>query len=59
MFYPATATLTMKSMRVTVSSDKVENPVAVRYAFENCPEGTLFNVEGLPASYFRTDDWSE
>lgn len=42
---------------VTVFSDKVKNPVAVRYAWENNPEdANLFNAEGLPASPFRTDN---
>ena len=31
--------------------------VAVRYAFRNVPEATLFNTSGIPASSFRTDDW--
>lgn len=30
---------------------------AVRYAFRNVPEATLFNTSGIPASSFRTDDW--
>ncbi|MBN1669862.1 MAG: sialate O-acetylesterase [Kiritimatiellae bacterium] len=43
---------------VVVSSDKVDNPVAVRYAWADDPEGcNLFNSDGLPASPFRTDDW--
>ena len=43
---------------VVVSSDKVPQPVAVRYAWADNPEGcNLYNKEGLPASPFRTDDW--
>ena len=43
---------------IIVSSDKVKNPVAVRYAWSMYPEGcNLFNNAGLPASPFRTDDW--
>jgi len=43
---------------VVVSSAKVPNPAAVRYAWEINPEGcNLFNAAGLPASPFRTDDW--
>ncbi len=43
---------------VIVSSDKVSNPVAIRYAWSDNP-GTLdfYNKEGLPALPFRTDDW--
>lgn len=43
---------------VIVSSDKVEKPAAVRYAWADNPEGcNLYNKEDLPASPFRTDDW--
>ena len=44
--------------RVVVWSDRVSNPVAVRYAWGDNPEGAnLYNREGLPASPFRTDRW--
>lgn len=43
--------------KVIVSSDEVKEPVAVRYAWADNPEATLYNAEGLPASPFRTDDW--
>jgi sialate O-acetylesterase len=43
---------------VVVSSPKVPEPVAVRYAYamsgDDC---NLYNNEGLPASPFRTDEW--
>jgi sialate O-acetylesterase len=42
---------------IVVSSDQVANPVAVRYAFTNGSEASLFNKEQLPASSFRTDTW--
>jgi sialate O-acetylesterase len=42
---------------VIVSSPKVEKPVAVRFAFDQVAEPNLQNVEGLPASAFRTDKW--
>ncbi len=42
-----------------VWSELVKKPIAVRYAFDNCTKGTLFNTEGLPASSFRTDNWVE
>ena len=45
---------------VMVSSDKVPNPVAVRYAWANWhPWANLFNKDGMPALPFRTDDWPE
>lgn len=43
--------------QVVVSSPKVGNPAAVRYAWANNPACNLYNKEGLPASPFRTDDW--
>jgi sialate O-acetylesterase len=43
---------------LVVSSDKVPNPVAVRYAFTMNPDGAnLYNKDGFPASPFRTDNW--
>lgn len=45
--------------KVIVWSDKISNPVAVRYAWADNPEGAnLYNKEGLPASPFRTDGWT-
>ncbi len=44
--------------KIIIWSDKVPNPVAVRYAWADNPDGEkLFNTEGLPASPFRTDSW--
>jgi sialate O-acetylesterase len=42
---------------VVISSDKVPNPIAVRYAWADNPACNLYNAEGLPASPFRTDDF--
>ena len=48
----------IKDNKVIVSSNKVEKPVAVRYAFSMNPvRANLYNREGLPASPFRTDTW--
>ncbi|MDP4238169.1 MAG: sialate O-acetylesterase [Bacteroidota bacterium] len=42
--------------KVIVWSDKINLPVAVRYAWADNPQGSnLYNREGLPASCFRTD----
>ena len=41
--------------KVIVSSPKVPNPVAVRYAWADNPAASLYNLNGLPASPFRTD----
>jgi sialate O-acetylesterase len=43
---------------VKVWSDKIEKPVAMRYAWADNPENAnLYNKENLPASPFRTDKW--
>ena len=48
----------IKGDKVIVWSPKVRNPVAVRYAWADNPEGAnLYNKDGLPAIPFRTDDW--
>lgn len=44
---------------VVVYSDKVQHPVAVRYAWAMNPVCNLYNRAGLPASPFRTDEWSD
>ena len=45
--------------QLIVFSARVRNPVSVRYAWSNTAKATLFNVEGLPASSFRTDEWQK
>lgn len=43
--------------KVIVWNDSIAEPVAVRYAWADNPEGAnLYNKEGLPASPFRTDE---
>lgn len=54
-FYWAKATI--EGNEVVVYSDKVAEPVAVRYAWADNPECNLVNSEGLPAIPFRTDEW--
>jgi sialate O-acetylesterase len=56
VFYPAQAIIN-RDKTVSVWNEEVPNPTAVRYAFGDCAEGTLFNIAGLPASPFRTDNW--
>jgi sialate O-acetylesterase len=47
----------IENNKVVVWSEKVPNPVAVRYAWADNPQGAnLYNAEGLPASPFRTDE---
>jgi sialate O-acetylesterase len=42
---------------IVVSSARVREPLAVRYAWADNPEVNLYNSANLPASPFRTDDW--
>ena len=50
------ANATIEGDKVIVWSDKVSNPMYVRYAWADNPDGAnLYNKEGLPASPFRTD----
>jgi len=51
------ATAVIDNDTIVVSSEKVKDPVAVRFAWSNAAVPNLFNAEGLPASSFRTDDW--
>jgi sialate O-acetylesterase len=55
VFYPAKAEVRRKS--VVLTSDKVAQPVAVRYLFRDFVKAELFSVGGLPVSSFRTDQW--
>jgi len=55
VFHPATAVIDGDAL--VVSSDKVAEPKAVRYAFTSRAMPNLMNKEGLPASSFRTDRW--
>lgn len=57
VFHPARATFGKDMQTVVVSSPDVPRPVAVRYAFKDYVKGSLFNMWGLPASSFRSDDW--
>lgn len=57
-FYPAEAVVNPDGTSVTVRSEQVAVPVAVRYGWANYTrEGNLVNSAGLPAATFRTDDW--
>ncbi len=46
------------SQTVVVYSEEIKDPKSVRYGWANNPDDVnLYNVEGLPANPFRTDDW--
>ncbi|MCW8849692.1 MAG: sialate O-acetylesterase, partial [Melioribacteraceae bacterium] len=52
-----TAKAKIQNNKIIVWSDDVTAPVAVRYAWDNNPEeANLYNIEGLPASPFRTSE---
>lgn len=58
-FVPAAAKIEGNS--IVVSSPDVKAPAAVRYAWDNYPEGMGANLVGasdLPAAPFRTDKWA-
>lgn len=56
VFHPAVGR--MKDTKVvSVSSQEVPEPVAVRYCFRNWSEGNLYSCWGIPAGPFRSDDW--
>ncbi|MEW2923119.1 sialate O-acetylesterase [Muricauda sp. ANG21] len=58
VFYKAQARIN-SDRTIEVWSERVNEPLAVRYAFDNCTEGNLINGSGLPASSFRTDNWKD
>ncbi len=43
--------------RLAVSAPQVKVPVAVRYAWADNPQVSLFGKSGLPVAPFRTDNW--
>ena len=45
----------IKGNQVVVTGKGIIKPVAVRYGWSNVPDVNLFNIDGLPASPFRTD----
>ena len=53
-FFPAAAKIDNDTVMVT--SPQVQHPRYVRYAWENAPQATLFNSDGLPASTFTSED---
>lgn len=52
IYYPAKAIV--EDDKIYVSSDKVKNPVSVRYAWQPFTRANLINEAGLPASTFET-----
>lgn len=56
VFYPADHTELQHSSWV-ISSDKVPNPVAVRYCFNDYQPGNIGGTGELPMIPFRTNNW--
>ncbi|MFI0429276.1 sialate O-acetylesterase [Mariniflexile sp. HMF6888] len=54
-FFRAKGFLTKEG--IVLFADRVDHPVAVRYAYQDWVVGELFNTEGLPASSFQVDNW--
>ena len=54
-FYNAKAQI--QNNEIIVTSDKVINPLAVRYAWSNNPDCNTVNAKGFPMIPFRTDKW--
>lgn len=57
VFHPAKA-FRKNGNTISVWSDEVPEPVAVRYCFRNWGVGSVFNAFGIPLTPFRTDDWA-
>ena len=55
VFHPATGVA--NKYTITIRSDEVPAPVAVRYCFHNWTQATLFSAWGIPLLPFRTDNW--
>ncbi|WP_299668368.1 sialate O-acetylesterase [uncultured Polaribacter sp.] len=54
-WFPAKATI--KGKKIILFSDKIKNPLYVRYAFTGKPNVNLVNEVNLPAYPFRTDSF--
>ncbi|GEM_PF-529798 len=54
-FFPAVPR--KQGHELLVESEKVTEPIAVRYAWDSSPKLCVFNKEGLPAPPFRSDAW--
>ena len=51
------ANVKVEGNKLVMDNPEITKPIAVRYAWSNISEATLFNKKELPASSFRTDDW--
>jgi sialate O-acetylesterase len=57
IFHPAKAMVNLTTKQLLVWRDDIPEPVAVRYAFRDYAEASIFDYYGLPVAPFRTDNW--
>ena len=57
VFYPAKAEIDRTTTRLTVWNESITKPVAVRYAYKNYVEASIFSLSGMPVAPFRSDTW--
>lgn len=55
-FHPTEASIQWGRFAL-VTSEKVKEPIAVRYAWQDSPISNLQNKEGMPVGTFRSDVW--
>ena len=55
IYHPAVSKVEGETVLATARN--VPEPVAVRYAWRNCPDANLYNGAGLPAVPFRSEKW--
>lgn len=57
IFHSAQVKVLYAERKLQLSSDKVTEPIAVRYCFHNSMTGNTGNQMELPIVPFRTDNW--
>ena len=57
VFYPVKARADMRNKSICISSDKIDNIVAIRFCFHNLDTVKIHNTRGFPVIPFRTDNW--
>jgi sialate O-acetylesterase len=57
VYHTAKAMIDTKTRKLFVYSEDISNPIAVRYAYKNYVEASVFSVAGMPVAPFKTDNW--
>jgi len=52
------AQVKIQGSQIIVFNKSINQPIAVRFAFNNTSRPNLFSKEGLPVNLFRTDNWT-